>query len=225
MNPYTIYSGLSASTHTFVWTNEAGNTVGTASSYQAVLPGVYTVVAIKTSTGCSSGPITVTVSPSEPAIVTYTVSDDFSDNQTITVVATGNGGIYEYQLDNGPFQDSPIFDQVVSGIHTITVRDKNGCGTTTIDAIVVNYPHFFTPNGDGYNDTWNIIDLSNQPNARIDIYDRYGKILKQIKPNGEGWDGRYNGHEMLSDDYWFSVNYVDENQVGREFKSHFAMKR
>ena len=225
LNPYTMYSGLSAATHTFVWTNEAGNTVGTGSSYQAVLPGVYTVVATKTSTGCSSGPITVTVSPSEPAIVTYTVSDDFSDNQIITVVATGNGGIYEYQLDNGPFQDSPIFDQVVSGIHTITVRDKNGCGTTTVDALVVNYPHFFTPNGDGYNDTWNIIDLSNQPNAKIDIYDRYGKILKQIKPNGEGWDGRYNGHEMLSDDYWFSVTYVDENQVGREFKSHFAMKR
>jgi len=68
-------------------------------------------------------------------------------------------------------------------------------------------------------------DLSNQPSASILIYDRYGKILKQIKPSNSGWDGTYNGNLMPSDDYWFSVTYKDENQVEQEFKAHFAMKR
>lgn len=170
-------------------------------------------------------PIDVTVSPSEPAIVTYTVSEDFAAHQTITVVATGVGGDYEYQLDAGTYQDSPIFENVNSGIHTVTVRDKNGCGYATSDALVLNYPKFFTPNGDGYNDTWNINDLSGQHNANITIFDRYGKILRQIKPSSEGWDGTWNGQVLSSDDYWFSLTYVDENQVNREFKSHFAMKR
>ena len=225
LNPYTMYSGLSTASTKFEWTNDAGAIVGTGSSYTALLPGVYTLVATSIATGCASAPVNVTVSPSEPAIVTYTVSEDFTAHQTITVVATGVGGDYEYQLDAGPYQDSPVFESVNSGVHTVTVRDKNGCGSATAQAIVLNYPHYFSPNGDGVHDTWNIKDLSNQPTARITIFDRYGKILREIKPSGEGWDGTYNGHVMTSDDYWFSVSYIDENMVNREFKSHFAMKR
>ena len=225
LNPYTMYSNLPSSTYSFVWTNENGQTVGTGSSYQAVAPGIYTLVATHNYTGCSSQPIAITVTPSEPAIVSYAVSDDFSDSQSVTVTATGQGNNFEYQLDNGEFQDSPVFNNVRSGMHQITVRDKYGCGSTTIQALVVNYPKYFTPNGDGINDTWNIRDLAGQPNAFIIIYDRYGKILKQIKPDNSGWDGTYNGNMMPSDDYWFSVNYKNANQEESEFKAHFAMKR
>jgi gliding motility-associated-like protein len=225
LNAYTMYSGLTNATHHFAWTNEAGNTVGTSNNYQATLPGNYTLVATSNATGCASEPVTVVVTPSEPALVTYEVSEDFAESQSITVTATGQGNNFEYQLDNGPFQDSNVFENVSSGIHTVTVRDKYGCGSVTIQALVVNYPKFFTPNGDGYNDSWNIRDLSNQSTASIVIYDRYGKILKQIKPNNTGWDGTYNGKTMPADDYWFSVSYTDENQVAQEFRAHFAMKR
>ncbi|MES2410227.1 MAG: choice-of-anchor L domain-containing protein [Bacteroidota bacterium] len=225
LNAYTIYSGLATSTHHFVWTNETGNTLGTSANYQATVPGVYTLVATSNATGCVSAPINVTVSPSEPAIVTYEVSEDFADNQSITVTATGQGNNFEYQLDNGPFQDSNVFEHVMSGMHTVTVRDKNGCGSTSVQALVVNYPKYFTPNGDGYNDSWNIKDLSGKASASIIIYDRFGKMLTQIKPNNSGWDGTYNGNLMPADDYWFSVSYTDENQVDQEFRAHFAMKR
>jgi gliding motility-associated-like protein len=225
LNSYTMYSGLSASTHTFVWKNQDNQIVGTGTAYTALLPGTYTVIATNNATGCASEVTEIIVQQSEPAKVTYTVEDDFSDSQRIIVTANGQGGDYEYQLDNGSFQGSNIFENVTSGIHTITVRDKNGCGITTIQALVINYPKFFTPNGDGYNDTWNIKDLKNQSSASIMIYDRYGKVLKQIRPNGEGWDGTYNGNQMISDDYWFTVSYTDESQQNREFKSHFAMKR
>ncbi|MDI1315903.1 choice-of-anchor L domain-containing protein [Flavobacterium sp.] len=225
LNPYTMYSGLTTATHHFVWTNESGTTVGTSNSYQAILPGIYTLIATSIATGCSSDPISVTVTPSEPAIVTYEVSEDFADSQSITVTATGQGNNFEYQLDNGPFQDSNVFNNVASGMHTVTVRDKNGCGSSTIQALVVNYPKYFTPNGDGYNDSWNIKDLSNQPSAKIEIFDRYGKMITLIKPNNSGWDGTYNGRQMPSDDYWFSVSYTDEHNTAQEFRAHFAMKR
>ena len=225
LNAYTMYSGLTPSSHSFLWTNETGNTVSTASNYQAIVPGVFTLIATNNATGCASEPVNVNVSPSEPAIVVYEVSQDFADSQSITVTATGQGNNFEYQLDNGSFQDSNVFEHVPSGIHTVTVRDKNGCGSTTIQALVVNYPKYFTPNGDGYNDSWNINDLSSQPSASIVIYDRFGKILTKIKPSNNGWDGTYNGHLMPSDDYWFSVSYTDENQVDQEFRAHFAIKR
>ncbi|HLA55043.1 MAG TPA: T9SS type B sorting domain-containing protein, partial [Flavobacterium sp.] len=84
--------------------------------------------------------------------------------------------------------------------------------------------HYFTPNGDGFHDTWNIKDLSGEANSKISIYDRYGKFIAQIKPAGIGWDGTYNGQYLPSTDYWFVVDYEKEGQK-KEFKAHFAMKR
>ncbi|MFT6749492.1 MAG: gliding motility-associated-like protein, partial [Flavobacterium sp.] len=208
----------------FIWTDAAGLVIGNSSSYTAMLPGTYTVIATNTSTGCVSLPVTVVVNQSEPAEVSYVVNDDFGTNQSITITANGLGGVYEYQLDNGSFQDSPIFYNVISGMHTITVNDKNGCEPTIIEIIVLNYPPFFTPNGDGANDTWNIKDLFNQKDALIEIYDRYGKVLKQIRPSSSGWNGMYNNNMMPADDYWFTVHYSYNNEQ-REFKSHFALKR
>jgi gliding motility-associated-like protein len=223
ISPYVISSGLSAAGHTFQWKNEAGTIVGTSSTYTAITPGIYTITVTKTATGCVSEPVAVTVSPSEPAVVSYSITDDFADSQTITVITVGTGD-YEYQLDFGSFQDSPVFNNVSSGIHLVTVRDKNGCGVSTTNALVVNYPHYFTPNGDGIHDTWNIVDLNQQLDSKIHIFDRYGKLLTQITPNGQGWDGTYNGSTMPSTDYWFVVEY-EEDGVKKEFRAHFAMKR
>ncbi|MBY0485622.1 MAG: T9SS type B sorting domain-containing protein, partial [Flavobacteriaceae bacterium] len=224
LHPYMLHSGLPSNTHTFKWFNAQGQVVGTGANYQAILPGTYSIIATSTITGCPSKEVFVIVSPSEPALVSYAVSADFTDSQSITVTATGTGGDYEYQLDNGVFQDSPIFDSVMSGIHTITVRDKNGCGISITDAIVVNYPHYFTPNGDGINDTWNIKDLKEQQVSTIYIYDRFGKLIKRIKPSGQGWDGTYNNNLVPADDYWFSINYQKDGSE-KEFKAHFALKR
>lgn len=224
LNPYTIQSGLSSSDYSFIWYNEANEVVSNSSNYVATLPGIYHIVATNLTTGCTSEAVPVLVSNSEPAIVSYTVSEDFADNQTVTIVAQGIGGEYEYLLDDGTFQDSPIFYNVASGIHTITVRDKNGCGNTVTEAIVINYPKFFTPNSDGYNDTWNIKDLKGFDNSEIFIYDRQGKLITNIKPNSEGWDGSFAGKHLPSTDYWFVVNYTKDGNA-KEFKSHFTLKR
>lgn len=224
-NPYTIYSNLNPANHKFVWKNEAGQIVGNKNNYTATATGIYSLVATNTTTGCESLPAVVAITASEAPVVAYTVNGDFADTQSITVKATGQGNNFEYQLDNSTFQDSNVFENVTSGVHQITVRDKYGCGSTTIQAIAINYPKFFTPNGDGYNETWNISDLTNQPNAVINIFDRYGKLLKQLRPNDYGWDGTFNGNTVASDDYWFTVSYKDENQMNQEFKAHFALKR
>ncbi|MFM2265556.1 MAG: hypothetical protein RLZ77_976, partial [Bacteroidota bacterium] len=86
------------------------------------------------------------------------------------------------------------------------------------------YPYFFTPNQDGFNDTWNVIGLEDQESAKVFIFDRYGKLLKQISPQGKGWDGTYNNNQMPSTDYWFTLEY-NENGNQKKFGSHFSLKR
>ncbi|SEQ07783.1 T9SS type B sorting domain-containing protein, partial [Flavobacterium urocaniciphilum] len=92
------------------------------------------------------------------------------------------------------------------------------------DVVVIDYPKYFTPNGDGIHDTWNIIGLSDYNNAVLYIFDRYGKLIKQLDPLGMGWDGTYNGSQLPSTDYWFTVEFT-ENDQRRTFKSHFSLKR
>jgi len=171
--------------------------------------------------------INVTVVPSNTLVdFSWTVTEAFAANQIITISADAPSDNYVYRLDDGPFQSSPVFEHVASGSHSVTVMDQEGCSApiTKSDIIVVNYPKYFTPNNDGYNDYWNITELSSQPYAYIRIFDRYGKLLKQISPNGAGWNGTFNGHYMPADDYWFVIHY-SENNVIKEFKSHFSLKR
>lgn len=171
--------------------------------------------------------IRVTVIPSNTLVdFNWTVTEAFAENQKITVSAIAVGGDYLYQLDDGPFQSSNVFEYVASGTHSITVTDQAGCSLpiTKTDILVINYPKYFTPNNDGFNDYWNVKELDTQPNAYIRIFDRYGKFLKQISPNGDGWNGSYNGYFLPADDYWFVIRYIENNAV-KEFKSHFSLKR
>ncbi|PKB17790.1 T9SS type B sorting domain-containing protein [Flavobacterium sp. 5] len=82
------------------------------------------------------------------------------------------------------------------------------------------FPKFFTPNNDGYNDTWTIDFAYLKPNSGIRIFDRYGKLIKELATN-TSWDGNFLNQPLPSTDYWFIVTRIN----GAEFKSHFSLKR
>jgi gliding motility-associated-like protein len=130
------------------------------------------------------------------------------DTNTVTV-SVEMGGDFEYQIDNETPQDSPIFNDLIPGEHTITVIDVNGCGSDTAEIVVVGFPKFFSPNGDGINDLWHVQGISVLDNPIIYVYDRFGKLLKQMNENTEGWDGTYNGMILPASDYWFKLTYLD----------------
>lgn len=221
---YTLATNLSASTNSFVWSNANSLLLGqSGSSYTAMTPGNYAVTMTNNATGCSATATASIATFYPPSVVTATVSSYFSDIQTI-VVSVLPVGDYEYKLDNNLYQDSNEFTDLTMGIHEIWVKDKFSCGVKKIRVQIVNYPNYFTPNEDSYHDTWNITELRSQPNAIITIFDRYGKLIKQIKPSGPGWDGNYNGRPLPATDYWFTVDYV-ELGTNQQFKAHFSLLR
>ncbi len=163
-----------------------------------------------------------------PVLDRIDVIEDLSDRNIIEVFVQGTGS-YEYSINNGPFQDSPIFVDVPPGENTLVINDKNGCGTTEpIPFLVVGYPKFFTPNGDGIHDDWNVLGIETLTNPVVFIFDRYGKLLKQLDAATFGWDGTFNGRPMPSSDYWFRLEYSRDEEgvvVANTIRSHFSLKR
>ena len=170
---------------------------------------------------------TINVNPINTlSIATENTSAPFDSNQIIEVTVTGGSGNYEYQLDGGIWQNSPVFQNVIGcQEHIVKVRDEEGCSNEPESVVtILSYPKFFTPNGDGYNDFWNIECLKNRTGL-ISIFDRFGKLLKQFKTTSSGWNGSYNDALMPTSDYWFMVRYFDENGLEKEFRSHFTLRR
>jgi gliding motility-associated-like protein len=196
------------------------STGSTLNSIQINSSGTYTVT-VTNNNGCKKTK-NFQVLPSEPATITGTVVKDFSANENSVLVNYTGSGNYEFSLDGISFQDEPLFTSVNPGIYNAVARDKNGCGlSNSFQVIVLDYPRFFTPNGDGYNDLWLIKNLDQLPECTIFIFDRYGKLLKQMNQNNNGWTGVFNGQQLPSDDYWFNLIFSD----GKTIKGHFSLKR
>lgn len=185
-------------------------------------PGVYTVLVEKEyGTGVCPAVADVEVfASSTPSIVNIDTKDWTRNENSITVYAEGADEI-EYSIDGVNYQDSNIFTDLETGVYQVYVRDAKGCGTDVKEIVLMHYPNFFTPNGDGINDKWRIKYSAKEPNLHVTIFDRYGKIITSFGATGEGWDGMYQGTALPSTDYWFVV----KRQDGRELKGHFAMLR
>jgi gliding motility-associated-like protein len=190
--------------------------------------GTYSVTVTNNANGCSKVR-TITIESSNTATFQSIKVVDASQNNTITVLVSGEG-VYEYRLldENNivyvPYQESNVFENIYPGIYTVSVRDiKNNCGVVQENVSVIGFPKFFTPNNDGKHDTWQVLGISTmfQPNSNVIIFNRYGKLIKQLNPLGDGWDGLFNGEKLPADDYWFAVTLQD----GRIFKNHFTLKR
>ncbi len=217
--PVFIDSGIigNPSDFSFLWSSGQ-----TSDEIEISQGGTYTVT-VTNANGCTQTK-SITIVNSNIATIENIEISDVSANNTVTVIATGEGD-YEYALDDvlGPYQDDNTFYNVTPGFHIVYVRDKNNCGIADQIISVIGFPNFFTPNDDGYNDSWHVygINTPSQAGSKIYIFDRYGKLLKELSYNSLGWDGTYNGNPMPTSDYWFYIE-LNDNRI---FRGHFTLKR
>jgi gliding motility-associated-like protein len=188
-------------------------------------------VTIETPFGDVIDDILITYFP-PPELDEVIIVEDLRDNPEVNTydieIVTLTNGDYEYAINGGDFQDDPIFLDVPPGLNTVIINDKNGCGMVEEQFLVVGYPKFFSPNGDGIHDEWQILGISELTNPDIFIFDRYGKLLKQIDENSPGWDGTFNGRALPSSDYWFKLEYDRNDQgvvVASTTRKHFTLLR
>jgi len=143
----------------------------------------------------------------------------------------------EYYYENGDPIPEPLSETYINSEYSeeiitarISFNANPDCVTETTFKLISEFceeepdiigelkiPKFFTPNNDGYNDKWIIKGNAILNSSPIQIFDRYGKLLKQLDPMGIGWDGTFNGKKMPSDDYWYQFNIENGNQYDGNF--------
>ena len=216
-----LYIATDSNFDSWVWTFENGTVISNSFEANLIDAGTYTLRVTKTNNGIScensfSFHLVRSILPKIDEVKTQ----DVSDNNYIEILTSGNGD-FEYAIDGLNFQDNNTFHNLLGGIYVVQVRDKKGCGGDQREIVLVDYPKFFTPNNDGYNECWHILGIEKFPNSVTTIFDRYGKIIKKLMYNDIGWDGTLNGEKLFSSDYWFTVELGND----RNFKGHFSLKR
>jgi gliding motility-associated-like protein len=214
---YTALTGGSGST-----TAPTPNTIGTNTYYVS-----------QTINGCESArvQVTATITPLPPAPLVVSPVSYVQNSSAVALTATGTNLTW-YTAGLNPLPGAPVPDTSQKGTQIYYVSQTvNGCEsplaqievTITTLEVVIEFPHFFTPNGDGYNETWHVTPLKGQ---RINtfIFDRFGKLISQFFSPGPGWDGTLNGYEMPASDYWFIVTYK-QNGTEMEYRGHFSLLR
>ena len=230
VNGYVLDTGLSDVENEYQWFLNGTLLYGdTKSTYTALEKGKYSVLVTNSKSGCSNQAFASVTSSIMASDFIANVSEAFATIGSVNVQVVGGTGPFLFKLDDNEFQESNVFNGLPYGEHSITVKDSVNCTLITKPITIMGYPKFFTPNNDGINDYWNIPNFKNFYQAQIYIFDRYGKLIKEISPKELGWDGTRLGNFMPASDYWFTLNYTEMEPNGdlksKTFKSHFSLKR
>ena len=201
---------------TYKWsTGETTQTISVSTS------GTYTVeVTSPAPESCTSTKTITVIEYKKPIIKNIDVNQ-----RTVVINLTNTADYFEFSVDGNNYQSSNIFYDVPGGLQTAYVRVKdNQCNIneTTQNFVVLVFPTFFTPNGDTFNDSWEVSGMENFPQAQVTIFDRFGKFLAQLNYSKMSWDGTLNKTPLPASDYWYALKIDDTKPI---FRGHFSLKR
>jgi len=154
------------------------------------------------------------------------IQDILIDGHSMQVIINSDE-VFLFALDdeNGIYQESNMFYNIKEGLHEVYIKDSLSCEVQSRSFYIFGFPKYFTPNNDGIHDTWNVYGLDptkfESETLSIQIYDRYGKLLKSFNPlQSSGWNGTFNGQLLTPDDYWYYLKLPN----GEVYRGHFALK-
>ncbi|MEE1541604.1 MAG: T9SS type B sorting domain-containing protein [Paludibacteraceae bacterium] len=212
---------------TYVWTAEndfIGEKTGAAINVSPAEGYAYYTVNMTRGNCKAVDYYSVEVSPNP--VISSVDSVNYQDVEIVVDPFYGKSPFTMWIDDNVQVSGDPIKTMVGYGVHTAFVRDTIGCMSSVQFEVIppaINVPIVISPNGDGKNDLFTVPSLSEAyPDAKIKIFDRFGKLLVEYKGSADGWDGTYNGQLMPSTDYWYEIEI---KEIGKTYVGHFTLIR
>jgi gliding motility-associated-like protein len=139
--------------------------------------------------------------------------------------------IFPGKFDSYVWQDGSTQDSfAVSGPGTYSVTATNICGTKKTETSIVEqpciiaFPNAFTPNNDGKNDLFRILNGYNLAGYHLIIFNRWGQEVFETSDYSNGWDGRFQGQQQVQGSYVWFCEY-NKNGVHTELKGTVTLLR
>jgi len=137
---------------------------------------------------------------------------------SIELKAIGGTEPYMYFWNNSK-GDVSIMQNMYAGEYVVGVIDGNECKSeeititlTDVDVPCLRIPNVFTPNGDGVNDIWEIVNIEMFQEAEIYVFNRWGQLMFTSKGYTEPWDGRYRGHFVPAGTYMYIIDLFNDEE-------------
>ncbi len=227
-NVFTDQSTAPGSTVTaWLWNYNNGATDSARNpKYTFVTPGTYNVSLVVTSAeGCISDASNTIVKVNlQPIVNTGARTLYVPDGATVQVLTTANDPNLKFKWTPSIYfltSDTilrPSIKPNLNQLYYVTATGDGGC--TAYDSVFVKVmkyvkiPNAFSPNNDGINDKWQVFNLENYPDARIEIYNRYGHKVFSSRGFVTPWDGKLNGKDLPIGTYYYIIE-PNDNGYGK----------
>jgi gliding motility-associated-like protein len=196
--------------YSYTWSPIGGN----SSIANNLSSGSFTCIVSDANNCSSSKSVTIT----EPAIISATTiltSPSCINNSDGIAELNISGGTAPYNVNWSNGSSSPLNNNLSAGAYSVSINDANSCNYT-LNILVSEastscflVPNGFSPNGDGINDTWEIVGINNYPGAQVSVLNRWGQEVFKSSDYSTPWNGNYNGNSLPTSDYYFIINLND----------------
>lgn len=208
----------------YVWVVGTDTLVGNSATVNVLANNQNVTVYMETTTGCPQDTVSSTFLVQAVILTSTVVPVTTECNQTVadvqvSTITTGNSTSFTYEILGVGTSSDGFYNDVATGTYSIYTTDGQGCKDTT-QATIVSFDcpppaptDRITPNEDGFNDTWQIINIQFYPDNEVFIYDRWGQRVyhKNGYDNVDGWDAKYIGVDMPVSTYYYLLEIKPEN--------------
>jgi len=225
-----IAQGMGGSGHySYQWSGPNGYISFSALTEENLAAGIY-LLTITDSSNCSYYTQTTLTQP-DPIHFTIENSQGPScvgnyDGYIVLSEISGGTPPYWIRVSGTDFfweQQDLFIDSLYADTYRIDIIDANNClqiGESVIVLLIdaniscLRIPAAFSPNGDGYNDEWQIDNLHLFPKVLVQVYNRWGQLLYEGNKNSPFWDGTFNGNPIPTGAYIYHIDlYESGNPV------------
>lgn len=193
-------------------------------SFNSLAVGTYTVFS-KNEFGCESTQ-TVNIKSSKPAGQSVNAGSDVSIQKGRAAKLLASG-VKEYKWTpivglSDPTIADPVANPLRTTTYTVTGKDETGCETFDEVVVTVNdngdlvITNLMTPDNNGINDTWEIVNIDLYPDAEIKVFDRWGLEVFSTVGYNNTWNGKSKSGDSVPDGayyYQISVTIKGQRQV------------
>jgi len=216
-------------TVTYEWQNPGGEVISTDQMITVSDEGTYTVTMTNENGTCTAtNSFEAILTPILPEDILLEETERFcslDEDNPGAVLDPGVFSTYEWRRipEDSVISTARVFLATQPGTYEVTLYNGFTCATQRVRVLndctpVIYAPNAFTPNGDGLNDTFQIIPSPEVQDFTIVISNRWGEpVFKSDDKNFE-WDGRLDGSLLPPGTYAYKMTFSStvDSSIGKQ---------